>query len=257
MALFTDGPISVIEDMTAQDSQLLNVASNEGIDVTRKLALAQDEIAMEIMALLTNSNFGSQSAGNSPQLDIGSIVVTPPLKLWHTLRSLELVYSDAYNSQLNDRYAGKRDQFQKMAAWAYDKLNQIGIGLTSFPVPQAATPELVAAAPVSQDFPLPDGMYSVTMAWTNGGEEGASAIPATITTSASTIEVHPGAVPAGATGWNVYVGLTPSATLQNTVPIPVGQVWLQPGVLGTTGRAPGSGQSPSYIKPVPRMIQRG
>jgi hypothetical protein len=100
-------------------------------------------------------------------------------------------------------------------------------------------------------------MYSVTMAWTNGGEEGASAIAATITISASTIEVHPGAVPAGATGWNVYVGLTPSATLQNTVPIPVGQVWLQPGVLGTMGRAPGSGQSPSYIKPVPRMIQRG
>ena len=29
------------------------------------------------------------------------------------------------------------------------------------------------------------------------------------------------------------------------------------GKLTTGGRAPGSGQSPSYIKPVPRMLQRG
>ena len=36
MALFTDGPISCIEDLTAQDSQLLNVASVEGIDMTQK-----------------------------------------------------------------------------------------------------------------------------------------------------------------------------------------------------------------------------
>ena len=41
------------------------------------------------------------------------VVVTPPLKLWHTFRTLEMVYGDAYNSQLNDRYAGKRDEFHE------------------------------------------------------------------------------------------------------------------------------------------------
>ena len=34
MALFTDGPASSIEDLAAQDSQVLNVASSEGIDLT-------------------------------------------------------------------------------------------------------------------------------------------------------------------------------------------------------------------------------
>ena len=43
MALFMDGPISNIDDLAGQDSQLLDVANVEGIDVTRKLALAQDE----------------------------------------------------------------------------------------------------------------------------------------------------------------------------------------------------------------------
>ena len=52
MALFTDGPVSSIEDLKGQDTQLLDVASVEGIDVTRKLALAQEEIAVELAALL-------------------------------------------------------------------------------------------------------------------------------------------------------------------------------------------------------------
>src|SRR6185369_8888666 len=98
MALFTDGPVSSILDLTARDTQLLNVAVAEGIDVTQKLALAQDELALELGALLSRA-----SAGESlwaPQPDIGSVVVTPPLKLWHTLRTLELFYADAYCSQL-------------------------------------------------------------------------------------------------------------------------------------------------------------
>ena len=53
MALFTDGPISCIEDLTAQDSQLLNVASVEGIDTTQKMAIAQEELAMDLIGVLT------------------------------------------------------------------------------------------------------------------------------------------------------------------------------------------------------------
>ena len=40
MALFTDGAPSTIDELTAHDSQLLTVASVEGIDVTQKLTLA-------------------------------------------------------------------------------------------------------------------------------------------------------------------------------------------------------------------------
>lgn len=258
MALFIDGPISGIEDMTAQDSQLLSVASAEGIDVTRKLALAQDEIEMDVISLITALNPASQAFSTSPQTTIGRVVVTPQLKLWHTLRALELFYADAYNSQLNDRYSGKRDQFQQRAKWAFEKLTQAGIGITSSPIPRALTPEVVIAS-VGPDGPLADGTYFVTIAWTNGAnEEGVSANPATIKTSACTLEVHPGAAPVGAAGWNVFVGTAPTAMyLQNEAPIATGEVWLQPGTLGTAGRAPGSGQSPSYLKPMPQMIQRG
>jgi hypothetical protein len=259
MALFTDGPVSSIEEMTARDSQLLTVANVEGIDVAQKLTLAQDEIALELNTLLTRLTYVNQLFWTTPQPNIGSVVVTPPLKLWHTLRTLELVYCDAYNSQLNDRYAGKRDQFHEMAKWAYEELVEAGIGIASFPLPEAATPQVAPAAGTPPNIVLPDGTYYVTMAWTNvQGEEGACAIPATLDTSTSTLVVQPGTPPQGATGWNVYVGIAPDAmSLQNGGPIAAGQTWLQPGVLVAGGRAPGSGQSPSYLKPVPRMIQRG
>ncbi len=52
MALFTDGAVASIEDLTGHDTQLLNVATVEDIDVTRKLALAQEGISVELAGLL-------------------------------------------------------------------------------------------------------------------------------------------------------------------------------------------------------------
>jgi hypothetical protein len=258
MALFTDGPVASIDEMAARDSQLLTVASVEGIDVTQKLWLAQDEIALELGTLLASLSYVGQLFWIPPQPNIESVVVTPALKLWHTLRTLELVYSDAYNNQINDRYAGKRDQFREMARSAYDKLVDTGIGIASFPVKKAAAPEVTTTVAAPPGVPLADGTYYVTMAWTNSqGEEGACAVPAAITTSACTLAVQPGTAPPNATGWNVYLGTGPdNMSLQNDVPIAAGQTWLQPGTMAA-GRAPGRGQSPTYVKPVPRMIQRG
>jgi len=245
MALFTDGVVSGMEDLTAQDSQLASVASVEGIDVTQKLALAQDDLSLELGTLL---------ARLSLQPDIGCVVITPALKLWHTYRTLTLVYSDAYNNQLNDRYAGKRDQFHRMAKQAYNKLIEIGIGMTTSPVPRAATPSVAATV-----GGLPDGTYYVTMAWVNAaGEEGAAATPAVITTAASTLLIEPGAAPQTAAGWNVYAGADPNQMMiQNAAAIAPSEAWLQPPLLATGGRGPGTGQSPSYVQPVPRVIPRG
>jgi hypothetical protein len=259
MALFIDGLVSCMEDLTAQDSQLLDVAGVEAIDVTQKLALAQDELALELNALLTRLSYVDQLYWLAPQPNLGSVVVTPALKLWHTFRSLEMVYSDAYNSQLNDRYAGKRDQFHLSAKWAYETLVTAGIGVASVPVPRAAMPVVTPAAAPAPGTPLPDGTYYVTVAWVNAaGQNGACAIPATIATTGSSLLVQPaGAPPISAAGWNVYVGTGPdSLALQNASPIAIGHTWLQPATLAV-GRPPGPGQSPSYLKPVPRMIQRG
>jgi len=259
MALFTDGPVSCILDLTARDSQLLTVASTEAIDVTQKIGLAQDDLALQITTLLNALTYVDQAFWLSPQPDIGCVVVTPAIKQWHAVHALELVYADAYNNQLNDRYAGKRDQFHEMADWAYEKVIQIGLGIVACPVAQPAIPDVVAAPCPLGNLPLPDSTYYVTVSWMNvQGEEGASAVAAAAATTAGTLWIRPGVAPRYATAWNVYVGTTPeSMSLQNAAPLDPGQTWVQPGTLSTGGRAPGTGQVPSYIKPVPRMIQRG
>ena len=254
MALFIDGCISAIDDLAAQDSQLLDIASEEGINVTQKIALAQDAIGLELLELLHGLRPLDWPLWLVREPDLGQIVVTPPLKLWNTYLSLEMVYRDAYSDQLNDRYGAKRDQFQQLAGAAREKLVQIGLGITVNPVRRAATPQLIAA-PGS----LPDGTYYATMSWVNRvGEDGASAVPDAITTLSSSFAVQPVMPPGNAAGWNVYVGAAPeSMVLQNGAPIAMGQTWDQPANLVTTGRAPGNGQRPDYLKPIPRAIRRG
>jgi hypothetical protein len=243
-----------MDDLTGQDSQLLDTANIENIDVTRKLALALDEVALDLDTLLTRLSYTEQPFWYTASPKIATVVVTRPLKLWHTFRALEMVYADAYNSQQNDRYAGKRDQYHARAQWAYEKLVQTGLGIASDPIPQAAMPTVTIAG-----GGLPDGTYYVTMAWMNReGEEGASAVPTAITTAGGTVLAQPGNAPASATGWRIYVGAAPdSMVLQNPAPIAIGQTWLQPDTVITVGPAPGSGQRPNYTRPVPRMLQRG
>jgi hypothetical protein len=254
MALFIDGSISALDDLAAQDSQLLDVASQEGINVTQKIGLAQDQISLDLVSMLHGLRSSGWPAWLVQEPALGNIVVTPPMKLWHTYLSLEMVYQDAYNDQLNDRYGAKRDQFHQLAGSAREKLIQIGVGIAANPVPQAATP-LLFALPGS----LPDGPYYVTIAWVNQiGEEGASAVPDAITTSSSTFGVQTGTPPQQAAGWNVYVGPTPqSMVIQNTALLPLGESWQQPSNLATSGAAPGNGQKPTYLKPLPRVTWRG
>jgi hypothetical protein len=254
MALFTDGPVAGMEDLTAQDTQLSNVANVEGIDVTQKLILAQEELALELEMLLESGRRAEQVIWLAPQPGIGNVVVTPALKLWHTFRTLEMVYRDAYSNQLNDRYGAKRDQFQERAKWAYEKVLLLGLGMAWSPIPKAMEPQVVSAP-----GNLADGTYYVTVAWTNTvGEEGGPSGPTALTTTGSTLLVQPTGPPACAAGWNVYVGTDPGAlSLQNGSPITVAQTWLQPDTIATGGRAAGTGQSPSYVMPAPRRILRG
>jgi hypothetical protein len=254
MGLFADGGISGLDDLAAQDSQVLEIASEEGINVTQKMALAQGEIGIELASMLESLKLATWPFSLVLEPSIASIALTPALQLWHIYRTLEMVYADAYSDQLNDRYAAKRDQFHQFANWAHEKLIQTGLGICTNPIPQAGTP-LLKATPGN----LPNGTYYVTMAWVNqAGEEGASGIPDAITTSNSTFEVQPVAPPNNAIGWNVYVGQAPETmVIQNPGLLGAGQVWQQPAVLNITGQAPGTGQAPNYLKPIPRVLQRG
>ena len=254
MALFTDGTITGIEDLRGHDTQLLDVARVESIDVTRKLALAQEELGVELAGLLGQmASPEIYGVGLNAAPAIQQVVVTPPLKLWHVFRTLEMVYRDAYNSQLNDRYAGRRDEYHEMAKWAHDQVIQDGLGIATDPVKQAAAP-----VPRRSAGGLADGTYYIAIAWTNaGGEEGASSVPAVMQVSGSSFAVET-AVPPNVKGWNVYCGTRPSTmTIQNSAILAPGQTWVQPNTLSTSGRPAGSGQAPSYRVPVPRTIQRG
>ncbi|HWC99465.1 MAG TPA: hypothetical protein VG456_22050 [Candidatus Sulfopaludibacter sp.] len=255
MALFTDGPPACIDDLSAQDSQLLNIANVEGIDVTQKLRLAHEEIGIQLYAALARSQSPEQPFWQPAGSALENVVVTPPLKLWHAYRALEMVYADAYNSQLNDRYAGRRDQFHGLAQWAHEKLVQIGIGMTPLPVAQAQPPTVSATA----GGPLPDGTYYATMAWVNSsGAEGAAAAPTDVNIEANTIRVSPSAAPGGVAGWNVYVGTDPRSLIrQNSQPLALGDVWLQYVPPAFDGAKPGTGQTPTYVHPIPRVLQRG
>jgi hypothetical protein len=241
MALFTDGPVSTIEELAGHDSQLPSVATVEGIDVTIKLALAQEELGIELETLLERRL-------------VSKVVVTPPLRLWHAYLSLEMVYQDAYNNQLNDRYANKRDEFRDMARWAMDRLIRLGVGLAEHPVPKAMIPEVTSTPGL-----LADGTYYVTMSWVNAaGEEGVCSNVTVVTAASSTFVVNPRRAPGVAVGWNVYAGLDPDCPVcQNTIPNPLGSSWVQPETLVTEGKRPGPGQAPNLWHRVARRISRG
>lgn len=243
MALFTDGPASTIEDLSAQDSQLLNVASSEGIDLTVKLGLAQESIGLELEELLQRGS----------SFLLSQVAVTPAVRLWHTYRTLESVYRDAYHSQLNDRYAGKRDQFRELSKWAYNRVLQAGVGIVPKPVCKASGLGLRPATGA-----LLTGMFYASMAWVNAaGEEGACSAPATIEATSEGFAAYAPEPPVEAAGWNLYAGTVPEGmTRQNEEPLACDREWLFMW-LKESGARPGAGQNPSLTHAIPRILQRG
>jgi hypothetical protein len=254
MALFTEGHITTLEDLSAQDAAILDIASSEGIDLTQKVALAEQEVGIEVTAVLRRLNGGEGLLGTGG-LDLGSVVVTPPLKLWHTFRTLELAYRDAYHNQLNDRYKGRRDEYRELARWAAEKLWATGIGLTSDPVPQATTPELAATLGL-----LPAGTYFVAASWVGAtGAEGlVSAAAEFELTGAGAISVNATGAPSNAVKWNVYAGLAADELkLQNPAPLELSEGWLVDSDPSAGGRGPGNGPEATVFRTAPRVLQRG
>ncbi|MGD0201234.1 MAG: hypothetical protein ABSD27_10845 [Bryobacteraceae bacterium] len=238
MALFTDGAISTMEDMLAYESAILEVASTEGIDLTVKLRLGEEELAVELEAFLAWEGSG---------ILLGQVVVTDPLRKWHLFRALSLVYRDAYNRQLNDRYEGKWKEYERLAQWAQQALYDTGVGVMSDPIPRASQPQ-VSQAPAA----AAGATYYISVTWCGAGGEGAgSATVAFVAPDGTVAAVGAANAPANVTGWNVYAGSEPAElTLQNDVPLALGATWTAPPGGLRSGRALGPGQSPErYLAP--------
>ncbi|MGC9969379.1 MAG: hypothetical protein ABSE56_02195 [Bryobacteraceae bacterium] len=244
MALITDGTISIIEDLIGYESAILETATTEQIDLTIKLGLAQEELAIDLEAYLS---------GRDSTLGLGNIVVTEALHKWHTFRALALVFRDAYYRQLNDRYQAKWTEYQKLGQWAWDALIEIGVGVAGDPIPRAAKPVLsYAMAAVAA------ATYFVRVAWRNSdAEEGSPSDIAILSVpEGNLLVVTPVSPPAQARSWNVYVGLSATEqTLQNDAPLAVNEDWRAP-VSGIRQGAPlGTGQEPDYfLRPGPKVL---
>ena len=85
MALFRDGLISSLEDLRVYETSLLDTASIEGVSLSNKLELAQQEIGNEILRFLIQQLEPTESV-TPAKLD--QVVATDPLRRWHALRTL-------------------------------------------------------------------------------------------------------------------------------------------------------------------------
>jgi hypothetical protein len=254
MGLFVDGPACTIEDLTEQDSGLLDVSQTNGINLAAKLRLAQEEIGTELQLWLDQQKPGIELIGE-PAWRIGQIVATPPLKRWEAMHALELVYRDAYFSQLIDRYQAKWQEFTRLSGDAREKFVAIGMGLVQDPMPKAKPPALV----VSQ-APQSGGTFYASVAWVNsGGQEGEASPAASITFPdghlMSVAAIDP---PKSAAGFNVYAGPSPyGMCLQNETLVPVNVAYQYLPGQPMEGRRPGNGQRPDFMRPILRLWSRG
>ena len=255
MALFVDGPPATIDDLTNQDSGLLEVAQTCGINATIKIALAHDEVATDLELWLEHSRPAGVDLLWNPALRIEQIVVTPTLKRWETMQALALFYRDAYFSQLADRYQAKWDEYAALTRAAYEKFVASGMGLVNDPVRLADPPSLS-----SVPGPQKGGTFYASVSWVNAtGQEGQPSVASSIAIQdGNLMTVSATGAPANAIGFNVYAGSDLNALhMQNNMVLPVsGTFTFVPGFTAT-GRLPGSGQKPDFIKPLPRTILRG
>jgi hypothetical protein len=247
MPLFTDGIASAIEDLRAQETHIFDLASAEGVDLTAKLQLAQQEVGIELTRIV--QRIGSANG------ELDGVVVTPPLKLWHVFHTLSIVYRDAYFNQLNDRYQSKWKEYRALAGWAQDMLVQTGLGVVAAPIGKAGLPVLGSATGAG----VPN-MYFAQYAWTNAaGQEGMPGdAKGLATNSGYVLTVLHGNPPRTSAGWNVYVGTSiDSLTRQNAEPLPLSVPWTMPPEGLVQGPQPGTGQQPDVLRPVPRVQLRG
>ncbi|HLH41378.1 MAG TPA: hypothetical protein VKV74_00230 [Bryobacteraceae bacterium] len=254
--LLTDGSPNSTEDLRAYESSILTVANTEGIELDKKLNLALAEVSEDILDVLLD-----HTRSNDPQttirrtIGVSDVVVTPPLKRWHAVHTLELIYRDAYHNQLNERYQAQFNEYHEASKDAREDTLRFGIGLTLLPLPQAGTPTFSFVA-----GPLPATTYYAQVSWiAPGGKEGAPSAETTYEAPAGSLPVVTAVnPPAAATGFNVYMGLAPgSETLQTPTPAAIGSSFILPATGLIAGAPAGNGQAPDVYIIGGRTLRRG
>ncbi len=167
MPLFNDGPINQDQDLANYENGILSMAAQEQIDLGGKIKLAQQDIGRQLLTVLlkqeTRSPFTNWIDPQDMlrrQIGMGDVVVTDPLQQWHAMRTLSMVYRDAYSNQLNDRYEKKWQEYQALEQGAKELLYVIGVGVVGYPLPAPAAPALTF-----QPGTGPGGMFWAQVTW--------------------------------------------------------------------------------------------
>jgi len=241
MALFNDGTIASQEDLRAYESSVLEMASTEGVDLTAKRELAQRELAVEIVRVLTELTAVDTAP---PAVALDQVVVTEPMRQWHATQTLTLSYRDAFHNQLNDRYESKWKEYERQSGFKAAQLFETGLGIAIAPIGKAAAPATIAAPGI-----LANGVYEIRVTWQNAsGQEGAPSERVLFASNNGEVPaVTVGAAPSGAVSWNVYAApLDGISTKQNTVALGIGETWTMPAAGLLPGTPLPEGQSPDY-----------
>lgn len=260
MALLTDGNPNDSEALRVYEASILDVANVETIDLNAKLCLATEEISEDVMDVLlghtrTLYSLTSPVGEDRRKIGVSDVVVSPQMKRWHALHTLAVVYRDAFNNQLNDRYKNKWEEYRELARGAKERTLEFGIGLVAAPVPRAGMPVLGETAGT-----LAGTIYYAQVSWVSAAGQEGSASPATTfqTTDNSSLTASAVNAPAIATGWNLYLGLASSTlTLQNSGPLATGAIFTLPGAGLVGGVGPGDGQAADMFVTGGRILRRG
>jgi hypothetical protein len=243
--LLTDGFPNDTESLRVYESGVLDVANMESIDLVVKLRLALDEISEDVLDILL-SHSTDMVAMLRRTKGVSDVVVSPQMKRWHALHTLEVFYRDAFNNQLNDRYQVKALEYQELSRAARQHTVRFGIGLVNNPIPRADGPHVTFTFGLSSA-----ASYYIQVSWVSStGQEGAPSVLMAFDGASNQVPVIEAVnPPAGAAGFNVYAGLTPTGlALQNSSPVAVGGSFTLNETGPVSGNAPGSGQVPdSYV----------
>ena len=254
MALLTDGNPNDMVALQVYEGGILDVAAIEKIDLGAKLGLSTEEISEDVLNILLDHTRTVDPQSNIRRnIGVSDVVVTPQMKRWQAVHTLEIVYRDAFNNQLNDRYQAKVAEYHELSRQARDNTIKFGIGLVLAPIPKAQAPTLSTRFGAGAA-----ATYYVAVSWVSAlGQEGSpSDVSALSTVVGSNLVVQAVNPPAVATGFNVYVGMTADTlSLQTATAVPLGQSFTLTGLVA--GRAPGNGQMADVYVIGGSMLRRG
>lgn len=251
MGLFRDAVNKSLETLAEYDSSVFTVAYVEKIDLREKLKIAHREVKLSLIGFL-QKNASIYDLQDAESL-VDRVVLTEGLEHWLNYQALAVTYRDAFGQQLNDRYRAKWTEYERLAREAREQVFRTGVGLVHEPLPQMSRPSL-ELIPGPHSY----GAYWVRVAAVRRSTEGEASPAASIEAQPNTtLRVRISKLPAGADGWNVYVGSSPDG-LSRQNPAPVTSLeWTLPDVGILPGPGPSAGQLPDYYVRLRRILHRG